>query len=94
MKSKILIGVIAIAIGLIFPAYMLLTGGSSEDVVEASIPSSEAEAVFLSLTSQLEPLSFDTSILSDARFVALVDLHTAILPEPQGRRDPFAPLGR
>lgn len=95
MKSKLIIGIIATIIGLAFPAYILLSGGSSSDaVVQPSVPTSEAEAVFLSLTSQLDPLTFNTSILTDARFNALVDLHTAIFPEQSQRTDPFAPLGR
>ncbi len=55
-------------------------------------PSSEAQAAFLTLAAQLEPVGFDASILSDPRFVALVDIKTAILPEAGGRPDPFAPL--
>ena len=55
-------------------------------------PSSEAQASFLTLAAQLEPIGFDASILSDPRFTALVDIKTAILPEPGGRPDPFSPL--
>lgn len=94
MKTKLIIAVVAIVAGLALPAYILFSGDEATDIVQPSIPTSEAEAMFLSLTSQLTPLSFDTGILTDPRFTALVDLHTAILPEQKGRRDPFAPFGR
>ena len=55
-------------------------------------PTSEAQASFLTLAAQLEPIGFDASILSDPRFAALVDIKTAILPEAGGRPDPFSPL--
>ncbi|HEY0948281.1 MAG TPA: hypothetical protein VGE53_02235 [Candidatus Paceibacterota bacterium] len=55
-------------------------------------PTSEAQASFLTLAAQLEPIGFDASILSDPRFAALIDIKTAILPEAGGRPDPFSPL--
>lgn len=55
-------------------------------------PASEAQATFLTLAAQLQPIAFDASVLSDPRFLALVDIKTAILPETSGRADPFAPL--
>jgi len=95
MNQKTLIAVIVIIIGLLGPAYFLFTSSSSNtDVVTATIPTSDAEAVFVNLASQLVPMTFDTSILSDPRFISLVDLHTAVLPEQKGRRDPFASFGR
>lgn len=96
MNQKITITIIAICIGLLIPAYFLISGTStpSEADVTASAPTSEAEAVFVNLTSQLGTLSYDTSILSDPRFTSLVDLHTTVLPEQQGRKDPFAPFSK
>jgi hypothetical protein len=87
---------IAIALGLILlaaAAYLLMRPADAPSVTTTGgAPGSEAEAVFLSLTSQLDPVTFDTTILKDARFAALVDIRTAILPEPSGRSDPFGPL--
>lgn len=62
--------------------------------IDGFAPTTEAQAVFLTLARQLEPVSFDGSVLADPRFLSLVDLKTAIVPEPEGRNDPFAPLGR
>lgn len=55
-------------------------------------PASEAQATFLTLAAQLEPVGFNASVLSDPRLLMLVDLKTAIVQEPEGRTDPFAPL--
>ncbi len=55
---------------------------------------SDAEISFIALVSKLEPIVFDTSILSDPRLTGREDIRTAIIPESSGRRDPFAPLGR
>ena len=55
---------------------------------------SDAELSFISLVGQIDPITFDTSLLSDPRFISRNDIRTAIVPEPAGRRDPFAPLDR
>lgn len=55
-------------------------------------PANEAQATFLTLAAQLQPIVFDASVLSDPRFLALIDIKTAILPETPGRTDPFGPL--
>ena len=55
---------------------------------------SDAELTFITLVSKLDPIVFDTSVLSDPRFMSRQDIRTAIVPEAAGRRDPFAPIGR
>lgn len=55
-------------------------------------PTGEAQATFLTLAAQLQPIAFDASVLDDPRFLSLVDIKTVILPEASGRTDPFAPL--
>lgn len=54
----------------------------------------DAELSFITLVSKLDPIVFDTSVLSDPRFTSRQDIRTAIVPETAGRRDPFAPIGR
>lgn len=73
--------------------YMLTREDPAPGVTAGEGPASQAELVFLNLTAQIEPVAFDTSILSDERFMALMDIRTAILPEPPGKLDPFGPLG-
>ncbi len=47
---------------------------------------------FQRLVTELQSVSFDTGVLSDPRFVALVDLTIQSTPETTGRTDPFAPI--
>lgn len=71
------------------------TGTGNEPSLSAdSAPENAAQIQFRALVSTLQPISFDTAIFSDPRFDALVDLTTPITPEPLGRPDPFANLGR
>lgn len=75
--------------------YMLFGAPSDQSVISASgAPGSEAELTFLTLTAQIDPVEFDTSVLEDPRFKALRDIRTNITPESAGRADPFAPLGQ
>lgn len=92
MNRNTLIAIV-IGIGLLLAAgYFLFMRAPQEAPLTSSEPTSPAELTFVNLASQLEPLGFNTGILSDPRFTSLVDIHTAIVPEPAGRRDPFAPL--
>jgi len=50
----------------------------------------QAKTEFQTLVGELTPISFDSSIFSDSRFNALVDLSTPIAQESSGRLDPFA----
>ena len=47
---------------------------------------------FETLVGELEPVSFNVGIFSDARFNALVDITTSVSPESFGRLDPLAPI--
>lgn len=57
-----------------------------------SVLSSEnkSQTRFQTLVIELQQVSFNTDIFSDARFMALIDLATPIAPETVGRLDPFA----
>lgn len=74
--------------------WYFFSGGRAADggTLVAGSPTSQAQAKFEVLIGQLGPISFDLSILSDPRFLGLVDLSVPIEPEPQGRKDPFAPI--
>jgi hypothetical protein len=88
---------IALVIGFVLlgaAGYLLFLKPQSTVALSSTSPISPEEITFVNLTAQLDPLGFNTSILADPRFMSLVDIHTAILPEVSGRRDPFLPLGR
>lgn len=86
---------IAIAVGvllLIAAGYLLFRPSGTVGVAGTGAPASAAEITFITLTAKIDPVAFDTSILTDARFIGLQDIRTAIIPEQSGRPDPFAPF--
>ena len=91
-RNTIILVVLALLV-LAAAGYLLFGKGESDPTLSGvDAAASEAEMTFLNLTAQIEPVAFDTSILSDPRFNALQDMRTAIVPENAGRVDPFAPL--
>lgn len=72
--------------------WYFLMGAPEEQSLSAGAVQSQAQARFETLIGQLEPITFDLTILSDPRFTALVDLTTPLSPESAGRTDPFAPI--
>lgn len=91
-KSNIILAVIG---GLTVIAAIYYYGFYNKDSGPAVIASSEAssaESDFIRLQGQIINITFDQDIFSDPRFTRLTDIHTVIVPEAAGRRDPFAPL--
>jgi len=72
--------------------WYFFTGTTVEQSLSAGAVPNRAQAQFETLIGQLEPITFDLTILSDPRFAVLVDLSTPVDPEPAGRTDPFAPI--
>jgi hypothetical protein len=91
-KSNILI--IALALIAAAAAYWyFFTGTETASPLTATGDSGNAsEAQFQTLVSELQPVTFDTGIFTDPRFMALIDLSTPVTPEQAGRPDPFAPV--
>lgn len=72
--------------------WYFFTGTGNAPPLTPSVTENQAQTQFQTLVSQLQPITFDTRILSDPRFRSLVDLATQITPESSGRIDPFAPI--
>ena len=74
--------------------WYFFTGSPTSDLPLTSDSGAQTaiQTKFEMLIVELGPISFDTTILSDTRFTALVDLTTPITEEPVGRKDPFAPV--
>ncbi len=66
--------------------------GNQVPLSSTDVTQSEAQSKFQALVTELAPVSFNTALLSDARFRSLVDLSTPVQPESAGRIDPFAPI--
>ncbi len=72
--------------------WYFFTGTGNEPSLSTDIPTNQAQMQFETLVGELQPISFNTSIFSDARFNALVDITTSVSPESFGRLDPLAPI--
>lgn len=74
--------------------WYFFTGTGDEPSLTSSVVTlNEAQTEFQLLVSMLQPISFETGLFSDPRFLALSDLSTPITPESAGRVDPFAAIG-
>ena len=92
MKSNTIILIISTLIVAAGAYWYFFTGTGNEPPLTTTVVGSESEAQFQTLVGELQPVSFNTSIFSDARFMALIDLATPVTPEDAGRVDPFAPV--
>jgi hypothetical protein len=89
-NTTIIIAVAILIVGVL--AYVFVFGKKKDDTLTTTGgPTSDAQATFLDLASQIDLVTFDTSIFSDPRFMSLVDISVAVIPEAQGRSDPFSP---
>jgi hypothetical protein len=89
-RQEILLTTLVI-LALLF-AYIQFYPETAEQSITVMPEASEAEQQFISLSSQLDAITIDTKILSDPRFLELVDIATPVLPEDAGRTDPFFPF--
>ena len=87
--NTILAVIITIFLAAVAYWYFVVDSGNQSTLTTAATPSA-AQAQFDTLVSELQPISFDTSIFSDPRFSALIDMTTPVSPEPVGRIDPLA----
>ena len=93
MNSNTIILIVATLIVAGGAYWYFFTGtGNQPPLATALATDNPAQIQFQALVSELQPISFLTTIFSDARFMALVDLTTPIQSETIGRLDPFAPI--
>lgn len=91
-KTSVTVAAAVVVLGVAAYFFWMRTPAEPNVTISDAGAASVAQATFLTLASRLEPVAFDASILADERFLSLVDIKTAILPEDAGRNDPFAPL--
>lgn len=93
MKSNTTILIVATLVVAAGAYWYFFTGTGNQPPLSTTLATSNsAQMQFQTLLSQLQTISFNTSIFKDSRFMALVDLTTPIQPETLGRLDPFAPV--
>jgi hypothetical protein len=68
------------------------TQTGNQPPLSVGVAQNEAQSQFKVLVSELQAVTFDTTIFSDPNFMALVDLATPVTPEAPGRTDPFAAI--
>lgn len=74
--------------------FFFFNSGTGSTLTTTAGTASDAELSFITLVGKLDPIVFDTSVLSDPRFTSRENIRTAIVPEAAGRKDPFAPIGK
>ena len=93
MGKKIILPALLVIIAA-FAGWYFLAGDQAEiinlDIIAGGEPLGQD---ILILASKLETLSIKTEIFSSALFSSLQDLNSALLPEPQGRPNPFGTIG-
>ena|SRR3989344_6029087 len=93
MKPNTVILIIATLIVAVGAYWYFFTGtGNEPPLTTTGAADNQAQSRFQTLLSELQPVSFNTNIFSEPRFMALVDLATPVAPETVGRLDPFAPV--
>jgi hypothetical protein len=95
-RTNILLIILGAVVVLAAIYYLIPKNDANDGVVIATSANGiagDAEAVFINLGSQIESIGFDVSFFNDPRFMALVDIGVAVVPEREGRKDPFGPLG-
>jgi len=91
-RTNVILVILAIIL-LLAGAYVFAKGGSSSVTALTGSGVDAKQQAFVQLASQLGPVTFDASVLSDPRFTGLSDISTQVVPESAGRSDPFASIG-
>ena len=84
--ALVLIGFLTYNFFTVPPTIPIVPGGKAHsEIVGADI---------LALVKKLNAISFDSSLFSSNSFTFLRDFSVSLIPEPQGRPNPFAPIGQ
>lgn len=98
-KKRILVAVLAV-----FTVFMLASASQKEtqaqepmvvpDTVSSGGEGNQKGREILTLLADLKKITLDESVFSDPVFRSLKDISVELIPEPKGRPNPFAPLGK
>lgn len=94
--NKIVIIILSLMIGFV-GWYTLSRDPAADDLLvteDFTSAASEAERDLVATLLELRSVSLDNTLFEDPAFRSLVDFGIEIVPEPVGRNNPFAPLGR
>lgn len=92
MKSNTTLLIIVTLLVAAVAYWYFFTGTGNQPPLSAiNTPVNQTQMQFETLVGELQSVSFNTAIFSDARFNALTDIATPVAPESFGRLDPLAP---
>ena len=86
--------IIALLVVLGFIAYSYLGVGKSAAPLTASPATTPVEEQLIALLLELKSIKLDAAIFANASFQSLSDFSQTLVPEPVGRTNPFAPIGK
>lgn len=95
LKNKTNLAILLVVI-VVFVIYYLYFSGSSSDQLTVKTTASSSNQIgqqFVSSLFQLQGLSLDGKIFTDADFLSLKDISTPIPPQAVKRNNPFAQIG-
>ena len=87
------IGVIILLLGIAYYAYMTFVQAPPVDKSATDGSTPPVGQDILDLVASFESVSIDPAVFDSPLFKNLKDFTTVLLPEPQGRVNPFAPIG-
>jgi hypothetical protein len=98
-KKIIIAGIVIFAMSVFVQAFQNETRAQEDALVAVDTTATEGGnnqkgRDILALLADLENIRLDESIFSDPVFQSLQDISRELSPEPKGRPNPFAPLGK
>ncbi len=91
---NLIILVLLVGAGFVAYSYFYKPQEDSALLAESASTISPAEQNLITILVELKAITLDASIFADPAFQSLQDFSQALVPEPLGRPNPFAPLGR
>ena len=91
-KTIILVGVLVV-LAFIAYSYFFASPQQQSLTVTAATSTAAVDQDLITLLTTLKSIRLDAAIFSDPAFQSLQDFSQALVPEPVGRTNPFAPLG-
>jgi hypothetical protein len=88
-----LIAIIITMVLLTYWGYSLYNKSTDGVVLDESINAETTSQDVVNLVTKLKELRLDKSVFSNKYFSGLVDFTSIVIPEEQGRPNPFNPIG-
>ncbi len=94
LQHKVMMGVVGALVAILVWMGLSTSSTSSGSLLTTQTVDQGPDRELVSTLLALRAVKLDGSIFTDPAFVSLKDFSTAIIPEPVGRPNPFAPLSQ